>query len=101
MAINFKTEDRTTYTIVSFTLSEPISPSTLREITPPTVRGNKGVVISGRGPIWLYCYLTHYYHYCTFVAIHDPRLGAVIVETHTTDAKVGEILQIDIGGEHD
>lgn len=59
--------------------------------------GTKGVILSGRGPIWLYCFLTHYYHPTKFIATYDPREGgAVIVESHSPEYKVGEVLKIEV-----
>lgn len=53
-----------------------------------------GVVISGRGPIWLYAALVHHYHPAAWVATFDPRLGGgVVVERHTHDSPaLGEII---------
>jgi len=53
-------------------------------------------VLSGRGPIWLYCYLAHYYHPTKFIATFDPRLGGVITESHASDYKVGEIIKVNV-----
>ena len=72
-----------------------ISPEDLRVLSPPKVNGSKGVILSGRGPIWLYCFLTHFYHPTKFIATYDPRLqGAVIVETHSTAYLIGTVLNI-------
>jgi len=55
------------------------------------------VVLSGRGPIWLYCFLTHFYHPTKFIAVYDPRIGGgVIVETHTPGYSVGDTLEVSI-----
>jgi len=57
---------------------------------------DKLVVISGRGPIWLFCTVAHTYHICKGVAVYDPRLnGAVIVQTHSPEFKTGQIVSID------
>lgn len=53
-------------------------------------------MLSGRGPIWLYCYLIHYYQPTKFIATFDPRIGAVIVESHNPDYKVGEIIEVNV-----
>lgn len=58
--------------------------------------GPKGVVIDGRGPVWAYGMLLHEAHPSTFVATRDPRLGAVVVETHTPDVKRGQILSFPV-----
>ncbi|MCS7179854.1 MAG: CRISPR-associated ring nuclease Crn3/Csx3 [bacterium] len=61
----------------------------------PPAGGTKGVVLSGRAPVWVYAFLTHYFHPRPFVATFDPRLnGAVVVCSHTPDVKVGEIIKV-------
>jgi len=96
MEIEFKIKEKEEFTIVHFELRENITPEILQELKPPEVDGTKGVVLSGRGPIWLYCYLTHYYHPTKFIATFDPRIGAVIVESHNPDYKVGEIIEVNV-----
>lgn len=55
-----------------------------------------GVVISGRGPIWLYAYLVHEMHPTRWVACYDPRLGGVVVATHCKEVKVGQVIAIEV-----
>lgn len=51
----------------------------------------KGVVISGKAPIWVYGRLTGMCHMFAWVATHDPRLGAAIVtETHIRTIKIAD-----------
>jgi CRISPR-associated protein Csx3 len=50
------------------------------------------VVLSGRAPIWLYGWLVHECHFTRWVACYDPRLGAVVVSSHSPDVQVGEII---------
>ena len=61
---------------------------------PEKLKMNKGLVISGRGPVWLYGHLVHRAHPFAWVAIYDPRLkGAVVIERHVIDApEVGETI---------
>ncbi len=97
--INFKVSEQKTYVVVEFEINT-ISPEDLKSIAPPDpVAGNfahKGVILSGRGPIWLYGFLIHYYHPTLWVATFDPRLqGAVVVESHTSDMKVGEVVSME------
>ena len=96
--INFSIVEIEEYTIVRFDFTDIIEPEILTSIDPPQVEPTKGVIISGRGPIWLYCNLTHFYHPVKFVATHDPRLGgAVIVQSHNKEYKVGTIIKgVDI-----
>jgi CRISPR-associated protein Csx3 len=83
------------YSIVSFEIDGVISPEDLAALTPPKVDGSKGVILSGRGPIWFYCFLTHFYHPTKFIATYDPRLeGAVIVETHSLEHAIGSVLNL-------
>ena len=94
--LNFTVEESVDYIIIHFELGEPILPKILQNINPPKVNSTKGIILSGRGPIWLYSYLTHYYHPKKFIATYDPRLGgAVIVESHNPDYKSGEIIKVD------
>ncbi|MBK1986917.1 CRISPR-associated protein Csx3 [Sphaerospermopsis aphanizomenoides BCCUSP55] len=53
-----------------------------------------GVVISGRAPIWLYGYLIHELHPTAWVACYDPRMGAVVVATHTRLVHIGQVIKI-------
>jgi CRISPR-associated protein Csx3 len=82
------------YTLLEFELEESLEPSQLKGIQIPKIDTTKGVVLSGRGPIWLYAYLTHELHATAWVACNDPRLGAVVIETHTKGVGVGSVFQI-------
>jgi len=81
------------FTLIHFELEKPIKPDDLKNLNVPEVNPRKGVVISGRGPIWLHCFLAHKYHPTPFVAVYDPRLGAVVVQSHT-DLKEGDIIDV-------
>lgn len=94
--VKFRVDEKEGYTIVSFELNNLIIPNILALIKPPRVKATKGVILSGRGPIWLYCYLTHHYHPTKFIATYDPRSdGAVVVESHTPEHKVGDIIKME------
>lgn len=72
-----------------------LEPSDLRALRLPTgIEPQVGVVISGRAPIWLYAYLVHELHPTAWVACYDPRIGAIVVTTHSRLVKVGQILKI-------
>ena len=97
--ITFKTRILSDCTVVEFELEGGvIDPADLGAATvcAPKVDAEKGVVLSGRGPVWLYAALTHEYHPTRFVATHDPRLGGgVVVERHHELApSVGAIVKI-------
>lgn len=94
--ISFKVTERESYTIVHFELEGNITPEVLRDLKPPKVDGVKGVILSGRGPLWLYCGLTHYYHPTKFIATYDPRLnGGVVVESHTPEHEQGDVIRME------
>ncbi len=82
------------YTLVLIQLDkdENLVPEQLKTLEPPAVDGTRGVVISGRAPIWLYAFLVHHYHPTAWIATHDPRLGYVIVESHNPKVAVGTVL---------
>ena len=92
--MKFHTIESPSYTLVEFELDGPISPEILQNLNPPHVNFKKGVILSGRGPVWLYSYLTHHYHPAAWVATNDPRLGAVVVASHTPEVKPGMVIDI-------
>jgi CRISPR-associated protein Csx3 len=69
-----------------------ITPQEVFSVELPQVPFQKGVVISGRGPIWLYGRLIHHFHPAKWVAVYDPRLGAVVVQSHTPEVKEGDVI---------
>lgn len=72
------------------------NPSELPKLSIPAHLDTRGgVVISGRAPIWIYSYLVHALHPTAWVACYDPRLGAVVVATHSTHTNIGQVLPID------
>ena len=83
--------------LLEFTLDKAITPDLLKRLEPPDPVvenfSHKGIILSGRGPVWLYGFLVHFYHPTPWVAIYDPRLvGAVVVESHTPDRSVGDLI---------
>lgn len=96
--IKFKFKNKGIFTFIEFELERELEPHDLPCIRPPDpVKENfssKIVILSGRGPIWLYGHLIHYYHPVKAIAIFDPRLdGAVVVESHTKEFKVGDLIE--------
>ncbi|MGB7509704.1 MAG: CRISPR-associated ring nuclease Crn3/Csx3 [Pelodictyon phaeoclathratiforme] len=77
-----------------------IEPQDLRGLKiPATVQWNQGIVIEGKGPIWLYGYLVHECHPSSWVGCYDPRLGIVVVSSHTHAVKVGSVLPVQLPAE--
>jgi len=64
---------------------------------PPELSMSHGIVLYGRAPVWLYAYLTHLCHPSPWLAVFDPRQGAIVVEAHRIDAPpVGTILPLEL-----
>ena len=64
---------------------------------PPDIDWRKGVIINGRGPIWLYAYLVHQCHTAAWVAVMDLRHGGIVVEVHHPDAPaVGSVIALEV-----
>jgi len=77
--------------LVNIQTDQPITPTDLAKINIKIVCPSI-VAISGRGPIWLYSFLTHVLHIAVALYVFDPRLGYVCVATHNPDHKVGDVL---------
>jgi len=94
--VKFHTEEGEGFTLMKFELEGAIGPEELRTMTPPRVDATQGVVLSGRGPVWLFAALVHHYHPVAWVGTYDPRLGgAVVVESHVPSYKVGDVVKIE------
>jgi len=96
--VDFKVKVSEEYAVVEFELKRELSPEDLKSINPPDPVKNgfssKVVILSGRAPIWFYGFLIHFYHPTKALAVFDPRLdGAVIVESHSKDLKVGDVIK--------
>lgn len=73
----------TEYTFVEFEIvGGLIEPRSLSMIIPPKCDTRKGVILSGRGPTWLYAAMSHSYHAYPWFACYDPRIGAIVVHSH-------------------
>lgn len=86
----------------SIGVDRPIAPDEPLPSLPPIPRGAL-VVIEGRAPIWRYGLAFHRLHGSPAgaVAVYDPRLGAVVVASHTpgfVDAQVVDVTPPDAGG---
>jgi CRISPR-associated protein Csx3 len=73
-----------------------IEPEDLKGLKLPSgIDFSQGIVVEGKGPIWLYAYLVHECHAATWVGCYDPRhKGAIVVETHSRTVSVGQVLKL-------
>ncbi len=62
----------------------------------PKVPLDGGVILSGRGPIWFFARLIHHYHPARWIAVHDPRIGYIVVQSHSLERREGEVLEVDL-----
>lgn len=98
--IPHQTQDNLPYQHLHFHLATPngiIEPADLIGLKLPSgIDYSQGIVIEGRGPIWLYGYLVHECHAAAWVGCYDPRLGAIVVSTHTPKINVGQVFKLDL-----
>jgi CRISPR-associated Csx3 family protein len=81
-----------------------LDPAELSQIAlPEDLDGQRhlGLMLSGKGPNWLYGHLVHLAHAFAWVAVYDPRLcGGVVVMRHRTDAPaLGQVIPFSEAGE--
>ena len=86
-----------TYVFYSIGVDRPIAPSEPLPDLPQIPRGSI-VVVEGRAPIWRYGLAFHKLHGspAAAVAVYDPRLGAIVVASHTPDFKDGDVIDCEI-----
>ncbi|MCX7392509.1 MAG: CRISPR-associated ring nuclease Crn3/Csx3 [Planctomycetales bacterium] len=79
----------------SIGVDHPITPDEPMPSLPPIPRGAL-VVIEGRAPIWRYGVAFHKLHGSPAgaVAVFDPRLGAVVVASHSPQFSDGRIIDV-------
>ncbi|MGY4614271.1 CRISPR-associated ring nuclease Crn3/Csx3 [Thermostichus sp. OS-CIW-38] len=84
------------FQILEIELTRPdrlVFPEDLAQLRLPAgIDARLGVVLTGRAPIWLYGWLVHECHFTRWVACYDPRLGAVVVSSHTPEVRVGQVI---------
>lgn len=71
-----------------------IEPYDLKKLKlPKGLDFTKGVVIFGKAPVWLFAFLSHELHIAKWVATFDPRIGAIVVQSHgVRSPQKGEII---------
>lgn len=73
----------------------PVTPTEPLPALPEIPRGSV-VVLTGRAPVWRYGMAFHLMHGSPAAAIatYDPRLGAVIVASHTPMIQEGAVFDV-------
>jgi len=74
-----------------------IRPSVIRSLAiPQQIDFNKGIVISGRAPIWLYAHLLRLCQNAPWVATFSPMDGAIVVASNSANGpQVGEVIRTE------
>ena len=67
---------------------------------PEILRGSL-VIVEGRAPIWRYGMVLHLLHAspAAAIAFYDPRLGAVVVASHSPMWVVGQVVDVTLPAE--
>jgi CRISPR-associated protein Csx3 len=86
--------------IYSIAVPSPITPSEPLPSLPEIPRGSL-VIVEGRAPIWRYGMALHQLHAspAAAIAFYDPRLGAVVVATHSQEWQVGQVVDVTLPAE--
>jgi CRISPR-associated protein Csx3 len=91
-------------TVVIYSIAVP-SPITPAEPLPPLPEIPRGslVIVEGRAPIWRYGMALHRLHGspAAAVAVYDPRLGAVVVTSHSPMWAVGQVVDVTLPASED
>jgi len=84
----------------SIGVDRPITPDEPLPPLPEIPRGSV-VVVEGRAPLWRYGMAFHKLHGSPAgaIAVYDPRLGAVVVASHRSEFREGQILDVAPPGE--
>jgi CRISPR-associated protein Csx3 len=95
MTIAFSLKPQGEFSLLTFDLGkDPIEPGVLGKLDLPEIPHGP-IVVSGRGPVWLFAYICHEVRSAPWVATHDPRLGGgVVVATTTPGVMVGDIVVV-------
>jgi len=86
-----------------------ITPQELAEVEEETrhlaglIDTSKPVIVSGRGPQWVYAVLAHNLHYVAALAVWEPRLRVGVVASGRDEGKgvdlSGNIADVELGGD--
>jgi CRISPR-associated protein Csx3 len=83
--------------IYSIAVPSPITPTEPLPPLPEIPRGSL-VIVEGRAPIWRYGMAMHLLHAspAAAIAFYDPKLGAVVVASHSQKWSPGDIIDITL-----
>jgi CRISPR-associated protein Csx3 len=69
--------------------------------TLPAIPRGSLVIVEGRAPIWRYGMALHRLHAspAAAIAFYDPRLGVVVVASHSLEWQVGQVVDVTLPAE--
>ena len=74
-----------------------IQPQAIRDLQLPPIQPDQGIVLEGKAPLWLYCYLASQCRQALWIGCYEPRLlSAIVVASHSQEIRVGETLPIEL-----
>lgn len=84
------------YQCLKIGISELIEPSVLNGLKLPNdLDLSQGVVLWGRAPIWLYCYLVLHCKHAPWVGCYSSSLGSfVVVASRSNEMCVGDVVEL-------
>ncbi len=93
ISFSLKTVNELSATLITFEIDGGVTtPEEAFKVELPKVPLDGGVILSGRGPIWFFARLIHHYHPAKWIAVHDPRIGYIVVQSHSLERREGEVL---------
>ncbi|NJL05957.1 MAG: hypothetical protein HC911_13835 [Chloroflexaceae bacterium] len=60
----------------------------------PALPANTGIILDGKLPTWLYAGLVRHYTHAAWLAVVQPKLGAIVVASQHTDYPLGRVLHL-------
>lgn len=60
----------------------------------PAVPADTGIILDGKLPTWLYAGLVRHYTHAAWLAVVQPKLGAIVVASQHADYPLGRVLQL-------
>lgn len=96
--ISFRTaEEKNGWNCVSFQLnpSSPLHPTDLNNIAPLELPSDSKIILSGRGPNWLFTSLAMAYcDSAKAIACFQPGVGSTVAITNCTEVKLGDLIPL-------
>jgi len=84
------------FQLLTVKLNRTLNLDDLLTVDVPEFDESKGLIISGRGPIWLYLFLYSKINNIPWIAQYDPRFGAVVLQSSEREKFLSKISLAEI-----